>query len=40
MFIEKVLRNQKRIERTIEMYEENKKKQQPDGGGDEHQQQL
>lgn len=26
MFVEKVLRNQKRIDRTIEMYEENQKK--------------
>ena len=28
MFIEKVLRNQKRIDRTIELYEENQKKKQ------------
>ena len=28
MYVEKILRNQKRIERTIQLYEENQKKEQ------------
>jgi hypothetical protein len=31
MYIEKIIRNQKRIERTIQLYEENQKKQNPEG---------
>jgi len=27
MYVEKILKNQKRMERTIQMYEENQKKQ-------------
>jgi hypothetical protein len=34
MYVEKILRNQKRMERTIQLYEENQKKENPEGAKD------